>query len=155
MPFFHALEQQIIKAELQGKSIFIEMDSNSKLGQEIISDDPHNQSQNGKILADIIERHGLKVGNSLKEKCKGTITRKRETKDSVEKSIIDHVIFSEDLENELDTIEIDEEGKNALTKIIKTRNGISKQTSDHNTIITKFDIKWSRKIKNPRIEMWI
>ena len=51
LPFFHALEQQIVKAELQGKSIFIEMDSNSKLGQEIISDDPHNQSQNGKFFS--------------------------------------------------------------------------------------------------------
>ena len=154
LPFFHALEQQIVKAELQGKSIFIEMDSNSKLGQEIIPKDPHNQSQNGKILADIIERHGLTVANSLKDKCKGAITRRRETKDSVEKSIIDHVIISEDLENELNRIEIDEEGKNALTKLVKTRNGISKQTSDHNTIITQFDIKWSRKIKKPRIEMF-
>ena len=32
MPFFLALEQEIIKAELAGKSILIEMDANSKLG---------------------------------------------------------------------------------------------------------------------------
>ena len=50
MPFFMALEQEIIKAEMQGKSMFIEMDSNSKLGQEIIPNNPHAQSGNGKIL---------------------------------------------------------------------------------------------------------
>ena len=61
LPFFQALEQEIVKAELQGKSIFIEMDSNSKLGREIVPNDPHNQSQNGKLLASILERHGLKV----------------------------------------------------------------------------------------------
>ena len=154
LPFFNALEQQIIKAELEGKSIFIEMDSNSKLGPEMIPNDPHSQSQNGKLLSDIIERHGLKVANSIANKCIGLITRQRVTKDSTEKSIIDHVIISEDLEDDLNSIKIDEEGNNALTKIIKTKNGIKKQTSDHNTIITKFTIKWSRKIRKPRIEMF-
>ena len=42
MPFFQALEKEIIKAELNGKSMFIEMDSNSKLGPEIISHDYMN-----------------------------------------------------------------------------------------------------------------
>ena len=76
-----ALEQEIIKAEMQGKSMFIEMDSNSKLGPEIIPNDPHTQSGNGKILAEIVSRHGLIVANGLTEKCKGLITRKRVTKD--------------------------------------------------------------------------
>ena len=54
MPFFVALEQEIVKAEMNGKSIFIEMDSNSKLGPDMIKNDPHGQSGNGKILAGII-----------------------------------------------------------------------------------------------------
>ena len=69
--FFVALEQEIAKAEMQGKSIFIEMDSNSKLGPDIISKDPHKQSANGKILSGIIDRHGLIVGNGLASKCVG------------------------------------------------------------------------------------
>ena len=69
MPFFLALEQEIIKAEMQGKSMYIEMDSNSKLGPQIIPKDPHCQSANGKILADIISRHGLIVANGLEDKC--------------------------------------------------------------------------------------
>ena len=34
MPFFIALEAEIVKAELAGKSILIKMDANSKLGPE-------------------------------------------------------------------------------------------------------------------------
>ena len=154
MPFFQALEKEIIKAELNGKSMFIEMDSNSKLGPEIISHDPHEQSPNGKILAGIISRHGLIVANSLKDKCKGLITRRRETINSVEESIIDHVIISEDLENEMDSIRIDEEKNNALTKIIKTKKGTKTKSSDHNPILTNYKIKWCRKVAKPRIELF-
>ena len=39
IPFFLALEQEIIKAENSGKSILIEMDANSKLGPNIIPGD--------------------------------------------------------------------------------------------------------------------
>ena len=49
MPFFMALEQEIVKAELAGKSILIEMDANSKLGSQYIHGDKHKQSENGKI----------------------------------------------------------------------------------------------------------
>ena len=79
LPFFISLEEEIIKAALLGKSIFIELDANSKLGPTIIENDPHSQSQNGRILAGIIERNGLVVGNSLKDKSSGLITRKRIT----------------------------------------------------------------------------
>ena len=76
MPFFLALEQEIVKAELAGKSVMIEMDANSKLGPGLIPGDMHAQSENGKVLAAIIERHGLTIGNSS-DKCKGLVTRKR------------------------------------------------------------------------------
>ena len=59
------------------------MDSNSKLGPEIIPNDPHNQSQNGKVLSGSIERHGLKVANSIANKWRGLIIRQRVTKDSI------------------------------------------------------------------------
>ena len=66
MAFFLALEEEIVKAELAGKSILIEMDANSKLGPHMIPGDVHVQSENGKILSTIIARHGLIVGNSMK-----------------------------------------------------------------------------------------
>ena len=118
IPFFQALEKEIIKAELNGKSVYIGMDSNSKLGPKIISQDPHEQSSNGKVLAGIIQRHGLVVANSLGDKCKGSITRRRQTLNSLEESIIDHVLVSEDIEEQIDSVEIDEEKNHSLTKIV-------------------------------------
>ena len=67
IPFFLALEEEIVKAELAGKSILIELDANSKLGPQLIQEDLHTQSENGKLLAAIIERHGVVIGNSLKQ----------------------------------------------------------------------------------------
>ena len=69
LPFFLALEEEIIKAELQGTSIIIQMDSNSKLGPGLIPSNPHEQTGNGKILSGIIQRHGLVVANSLTAVC--------------------------------------------------------------------------------------
>ena len=60
------------------------MDANSKLGPNIVKGDPHAQSNNGKILAGILERNDLTVINSL-EKCKGKITRQRLTKKQEER----------------------------------------------------------------------
>ena len=41
MPFFRALEEEVKKAQLNGKLIYIQMDANSKLGPELIEGDPH------------------------------------------------------------------------------------------------------------------
>ena len=116
MPFFLALEEEICKAEMLGKSIIIQMDANSKLGPEIVQLDPHGQSINGRILSGIIERHGLCVVNGLKDKCSGLITRRRITKQSKEESVIDFVILSDDIQNDVESLIIDEERIHALTK---------------------------------------
>ena len=42
-PFFRALEEEIIKAELAGNSVVIEADFHSKLGKEYIPKDLHTQ----------------------------------------------------------------------------------------------------------------
>ena len=43
------------------------MDANSKLGPKYIEGDPHSQSRNGKLLADILDRHALIVLNGVKK----------------------------------------------------------------------------------------
>ena len=123
------------------------------LGPELIPGDKHAQSVNGKALADIIQRHGLIVGNGL-SKCTGLITRKRVTKTGIEESTIDFVLFSDDLKDEIESIIIDEEREHVLTKIVKTKNGVKKTESDHNTIFTKLKFAWNKKIKEPRVEMF-
>ena len=66
LPFFTALEKEITSSELEGSSVIIAMDANSKLGPTFIEDDPHSQSKNGAVLAGIVNRHAMFVANSLK-----------------------------------------------------------------------------------------
>ena len=153
MPFFLALEEEIVKAELAGKSIIIELDANSKLGPQIIPGDKHQQSENGKILSRIIERHGLVVGNALKQ-CQGVITRRRVTKDRTEESTIDFIIFSEDLVNEIETVVIDDKREHVLTKIIKNKKGVRKVESDHHPIISKIKLAWDNNLQKHRTEIF-
>ena len=55
------------------------------------------------------------------------------------------VIVSGDLESDFESLKIDEERFNVLTKIIKTRKGKeSKTESDHNIIEATLNIKWKR-----------
>ena len=152
-PFFIALEEEIIKAELAGKSILIELDANSKLGSNLIPGDKHKQSENGKLLAAIITRHELVIGNSM-DQCKGIVTRQRVTKTTKEESVIDFVLLSEDLKNEVESIVIDEERKHVLTRITKTKKGIVKVESDHNMIFTHLKMNWSKKVKKQRHEIY-
>ena len=62
------LEEEISNSKLNGKSLILELDANSKLGPKYIKDDPHGMSPNGVILSGIIERHGFVVANGLTQK---------------------------------------------------------------------------------------
>ena len=62
--------------------------------------------------------------------------------------------MSEDLEKELESVNIDEERSHVLTKIVKTKKGTVNQMSDHNSIVTKFNVMWNRRMTAPRIEMF-
>ena len=153
MPFFVALETEIEKAVLAGKSILIEMDANSKLGNTIIPGDPYEMSPNGAILAQIVERHNIIVGNGINT-CKGTITRQRQTRARTEKSVIDLVLFSSDMLDYLVNIEVDEARKYVLTKVVKKKNGTRVQESDHNPIVTEFALKVELSNKDKKLEMY-
>ena len=126
MQFFLALEVEIVKSELAGKSTIIEMDANTKLGPDHIPNDPHPMSSNGKILSKIITRHALIVANGT-EQCKGLITRQRSTGDRNERSCIDLVLFSSDLRNSFKELFIDEKRKHVLTRIRNTKKGCHKK----------------------------
>ena len=117
MPFFATLEEEIVRAKVANKSIILQLDANSKLGKEIVPDDPHEQTPNGAALAGIIDRNALIVVNSLKEKVKGSITRQRITETGREESIIDFMIVSSDLVEDVQEMIIDEEKKYALAVV--------------------------------------
>ena len=154
LPFFTALEQEVLKAKLHGKAVYIQMDANSKLGPDIIKGDPHEQSENGKLLAAIIKRNALIVMNNSEQKCKGKITRRRITKSSREESIIDFVIVCEVMEDIISEVTVDEERHHVLSRHTKTKNGVKTKESDHNSIITKINVKWNKTTNIHRLEMY-
>ena len=153
MPFFLALEEEIHKAELEGKSIYIEIDANSKLGPERIPNDKHKISNNGQILAAMLDRHALFVANSS-QKCSGLITRKRVTTVRTEESSIDLVITSSDMIDNLVSLQIDDARNHVLTKLTTTKEGSNKVESDHNVLITKFTFSWNKRTKQEKIQMY-
>ncbi len=57
---------------MAGRAVIIEIDSNSKLGNAYIPNDPHNIFANDKMFARIIDNNALIVANSS-HKCQGLI----------------------------------------------------------------------------------
>ena len=151
--FFKALEEEVIKARSNEKAVYIQMDANSKLGPAIIKGDPHSQSDNGKILAGIIERNELCVINSI-NKCKCKLKRQSVTKKKKEESIIDFVIGCEIMEEMIETMLIDENKDFALASYRKTKNGPKVKLSDRNSIVAKIKAKWKKKETQPKMEIY-
>ena len=154
MPFFKTLEEEVIKAKINNKIIYIQMDGNSKLGPDWIKGDPHEITANGKILAEILERQDLIVINGLNKKCFGTITRKRNTNKVKEESVIDFVIGCEEMVDMVASLVIDEERKYVLTKYQKTKKGVKIQESDHNSLITQVNGVWNKKRNMKKVEIY-
>ena len=146
VPFFLALDTELEKAELAGKSVIVEIDANSKLGPKYIPNDPHEMSPNGALLAEVFERNNMIVANGTKQST-GTITRKRVTKDRTEESAIDIVAFSHDLKENFVSFHVDEERKHVLTKITRTKRGTRRKESDHNVLQTEFNCEVKDKVK--------
>ena len=146
-----ALETGVEKAKLAGKSILIEMDANAKLGKQYIPKGRHEMSPNGTILASIVERQHLIVANGYII-CEGTITRTRAVKNRVEKSVIDIVLCSKDLLENLGSLKIDEKREHVLTEINKTKKGLNIVESD--PIITKFNLSLEEEDKQEKIEVF-
>ena len=82
----------------------------------------------------------------------GLITSEGTTTISVEKSIIGFVIVSNDLVTDILSMMIDDERKQVLTKLTKTKSGIQK--SDHNTIVTNQNMKWKSVVMEIKREVF-
>jgi len=151
-PFFNKLEEEVQKAKLNDKAVLIQCDANSKLGPSVIKGDPHNQTDNGRMLNEIVKRNELVVVNSLDDKCIGKITRKRSTGKVKEESIIDFVIASEDMEELIENMVVDEERNFVLSRYTKTKTGVKVKESDHNSIVTTIKTSWDKNKVSKRKE---
>ena len=118
------LKEEINEMKIEG-DIMITMDGNARiglLGEEI--------SRNGHLLLQVFHETGLKVLNNS-DKCNGKITRKN-TKNENEKSAIDFVVVSEEVEQMVTEMTIDE------SELYKIRG---KNDTDHNTICVTVNMK--------------
>ena len=141
--FYNQLDLEIKKSKVAGSLICIEMDSNAKLGSNIIPGDPKEKSENGKLLEKIVNENDLIVVNGT-ELCNGTITRHRETINNIEESIIDHFIVCKDFFKLVVNMTVDEAGKYSLTKFTnKTGDKICVKESDHRTLILEIKYTWN------------
>ena len=141
--FYTTLEEEIASAELNGRSIIIAMDANCKLGSQYIPGDPKEQTPNGRLLAGIVDRHAMCVANGLTTKRKGLITRERHTVNGIQKSVIDFVIFSNDLIKHIENIHVDEKRIFVLTKNAKNKDDNVCKESDHNLINSTLKLSWN------------
>ena len=147
-------EEEIVKAKSNDKIVYIQLDANSKLGPEMIEGDPHAQTDNGRILTGIIQRNALFVINNSKTKCKGKLTRKRNTSRRSEESIIDFVIGCDEMSDMIAELVIDEDKQYPLCRFKKTKNGVKVVESDHNSLVTKVKAIWKKKQPESRTEIY-
>ena len=150
----NTIEEQVECAYLAGCMVLIAEDANAKLGQELIENDPHTMSENGRLLADMINRQNLFLINSS-DRCEGgPITwRRTVTSKEPEASCIDFIMTSMDLAKELDSALIDSDQLYTLTKYTTTKGIPSVKKSDHYTLIANFSVQWTEK-KEERVEFF-
>ena len=139
--FWVELEMEVIKAKDEGCLVLIELDANAKVGKEAIHGDPHEVSENGKLLIDFAERQSLKILNSS-SKCSGVITRERVTVDRTEKSVIDFILACEELASLLESMVIDDVRTHVLTKYASTKGHIKKVEIYHNVLHASLSLSY-------------
>ena len=105
------------------------MDGNAKIG--ILGEE---KSRNGKLLEEVMMCHRLQFLNR-NDKCRGKITRQN-TKNENERSAIDFVVASNEIEKNLISMIIDEQGMYKIK---------GKRETDHNTITTSFHVPKNHK----------
>ena len=151
--FWQELEQEIASAKEENCLLVIELDANAKLGKETILDDPHEMSDNGKLLLDILTRQNLTVVNGM-DMCEGVITRERVTKDRVERAVIDFVIVCAEMKEFVKSMLVDEKRIHVLTKYASKRGIQKHKTSDHNILVSRFSIHSEAKPRTVRSEFF-
>ena len=123
--FYHDVSVQIQKAYLNGDSLLLVGDFNAKLGYNVIQNDIHPMSKNGKLLFDMSNKYNMKLLNSPTF-CTGTFTRIHKYKQEIAKSVLEYVSVSSDLEKHVISMHIDGSKDFTLWRKLKS----SKRFSD-------------------------
>ena len=146
--FWARLNGEVENANLNECATIIQMDGNLWGGPEVVKNYPNFINNNGKLFKDFLKNNPqLAVGNNL-DICDGSITRSRKAGNKVERSILDFFIFCDKMKPFVTSMVIDESKSYALSSYSKVRG---KTHSDHNTMVVKFNLEFSKK-KPPRNE---
>ena len=112
--FWEYLDNEAFLANVEGTGLYVAMDANSWLGDEILKGDPHKQNKNGEMFQNFLERNPQLVVLNTETFCEGLITRSRAANDKVEHSVIDFVIVCDKVLSFINKFTIDEQKKYAL-----------------------------------------
>ena len=141
--FFRDLSIEVEACKVNGDKLMVVGDLNSKL--ECVDEKITPLSSNGKYLEKIVRNSNLKVLN-FGDKCTGKWTHV--IRKSNQKSVIDYIIVDEELSGMVSEMIIDEECLYTPFRRVTENDNTRAQYSDHNTIITKFQIERSNTEKN-------
>ena len=138
--FWQFLEEEAIRADIEGKGFILQGDLNAWLGNSLISKDPRKQNDNGKLMEGFMTRNQLTVVNGL-SLCKGVFTRIRKTKNNTERGILDFFVVCNRILPLIKSMDIDESKKNVPTNYTQVKKGGKAVDSDHVPIEMELDIK--------------
>ena len=90
--FWQFLQEEILRTDMEGNGLILQMDGNLHAGPGLVKNDPNPVNQNGKMFLEFLEQNpSLNVVNAL-DLCKGLITRRRELDSKTEKSVLDFLL---------------------------------------------------------------
>ena len=115
--FYDRVTCQIERAKLVGESVILIGDFNAKLGKDLIKNDIHDMSKNGKLLYQLYTNAELELLNSG-DKCKGVFTRIN-NQNCFEKSVLDYAFCSPSLISYIESLNIGEMKCETPSRILK------------------------------------
>ena len=128
--FWSEIEEQIENAKNENCKLVFQCDANAKLGSSIFEKDPHEQSENGLLLHELVTRQNLSILN-MSTKRIGHITLHRNNVNGIEQSILDYIIVCEDMKLNFESMHIDDNRIHVLTKY-STKKGF-KTNNENNS----------------------
>ena len=131
------IEDEINVAKTEKHIVLIGGDFNCKVG-DIIMGNKKEITKGGRRLVKIAQNNGMKILNTT-EKCHGTWTRTQEEKNGTKKSVLDYVLITEEHEQLVQKMTIDEEKQNTPFRDDSTPG--RKTYTDHNMITIEINIQ--------------
>ena len=138
--FWSRLHNEVNNAIEEGLEVIVQFDGNLHLGQSVISGDPDDQNQNGKMFKNFLENNQSIVLLNATSKCHGTITRARGKGEKYEESVLDFILVSDNLLDFVESMVIDEKREFPLSSYLRGKI----THSDHFTEILNMNIEYNK-----------